>query len=89
VRVKHPDSVPLDLLSYLADVCKRSAPVELISCPLCNWTQDKDSGVDRNALLNHIALELHSFSLLALPWTNEKGQDTDNDFCESANSVHE
>jgi rubredoxin len=40
---------------------------DITSCPLCNLSVSKDAGIDRFALLIHIAEEVHEFSLLSLP----------------------
>lgn len=53
-------------MAVLTSVCKRSAPVQMTSCPFCN-----EGKLDKEMLLDHVAEEVHAFSLRALPWDME------------------
>jgi tetratricopeptide (TPR) repeat protein len=52
--------------------------MEIKSCPLCKWPEweEGEGEVDRDQLLEHVAKDLHSFSLRALPWADDSGQET-------------
>jgi hypothetical protein len=65
---EHHDTISKDQISTLKPVCKRSAPAEISSCPLCTWPTAEDGEVDRGALIDHIAEDVHAFSLRSLPW---------------------
>ncbi|KAI9928489.1 hypothetical protein MW887_002534 [Aspergillus wentii] len=85
----HASSIPQDQISLLTTVCKRSAPTEINSCPLCDWPEGQESEVDKDMLLDHIAREIHSFSLRALPWADDNGQETDERIDYSASKVYD
>lgn len=53
-----PQQIPMLLLAW-----RRKAPLTFSSCPLCGFESD-----DQNALLDHTAEHIHSFSLRSLPW---------------------
>jgi hypothetical protein len=55
----------------LKSVCKRSVPAKISSCPLCAWPATEDGEVDRTALIDHIAEDVHVFSLRSLPWPQD------------------
>ncbi|KAM0260793.1 hypothetical protein ACHAQJ_002559 [Trichoderma viride] len=76
-KVEHESSISSDQISLLVDVCKRVALVEISSCPLCDWPKDEEGEVDKNVLLDHIAKELHTFSLRSLPWDDDNGQESE------------
>ena len=56
-RIK-PQQIPMLLSAW-----RRKVPFEISACPLCCFASD-----DKNALLDHTAEHIHSFSLRALPW---------------------
>ncbi|KAH0538097.1 hypothetical protein FGG08_005309 [Glutinoglossum americanum] len=68
VREKHYGTVSGEQIPTLTSVCKRSTPVQINTCPLCNLPAAQDGEVGRDALIDHIAEHVHSFSLRALPW---------------------
>ncbi|KAJ6024228.1 hypothetical protein N7540_005025, partial [Penicillium herquei] len=74
-KLAHASSVPSNQISVLMDLCKASAPVEIHRCPLCNWPSEEEGEVEKSILLDHIAKELHSFSLRSLPWADNKGEE--------------
>ncbi|KAM3076313.1 WD repeat-containing protein 88 [Clarireedia jacksonii] len=88
-KTTHAASVNLDQIPLLRDICKRSTPMELRSCPLCNWPDGEKGTVDQDVLLDHIARGIHSFSLRALPWADDNGQETDERINSSANKVYD
>ena len=65
---EHHETISKDQIPTLKSACKRSAPAEIGSCPLCPWTTAKDGKVDRGAMIDHIAEDVHAFSLRSLPW---------------------
>ncbi|KAH8432434.1 uncharacterized protein LDX57_010070 [Aspergillus melleus] len=71
----HSSSIPSDQIASLVDMCKKSTPTQISQCPLCNWPE-KGEEVEKDALLNHIAKEIHSFSLRALPWADDHGEES-------------
>ncbi|KAK6603633.1 Vegetative incompatibility protein HET-E-1-like protein 15 [Botrytis cinerea] len=85
----HAASVKPDQIPLLRDICKRSTPMEIRSCPLCNWPDGEKGTVDQGVLLDHIAIGIHSFSLRALPWADDNGQETDERINSSANKVYD
>ncbi|RJE23880.1 hypothetical protein PHISCL_03792 [Aspergillus sclerotialis] len=86
-RTKHSQSVEPGQIPLLTTVCRRSVPAEIRACPLCNWPKDEEGEADKDALLDHIAKGIHSFSLRALPWADDNGQETDERIDHSANKV--
>jgi hypothetical protein len=53
-----PGQIPMLLSSW-----RRKVPFNISACPLCSFQSD-----DQNALLDHTAEHIHSFSLRSLPW---------------------
>lgn len=89
-RTKHVASVSPDQMLLVAQMCRRSVPTEIRSCPLCNWPDTGEEGeVDKDILLDHIAKDLHSFSLRALPWADDNGQESDERMNYSADKVYD
>ncbi|UNI20028.1 WD repeat-containing protein 88, variant 2 [Purpureocillium takamizusanense] len=86
---KHTESVPQSQIPALMSLCKHSAPVRISCCPLCGWHGDEDRQVDRDVLLDHIAKEVHAFSLRALPWADDNGQENDERIEQSSEKVHD
>lgn len=60
-RIK-PQQIPMLLSAW-----RRKVPFEISACPLCCFNSD-----DKNALLDHTAEHIHSFSLRALPWAPDE-----------------
>jgi tetratricopeptide (TPR) repeat protein len=56
---------------------------------LCNWPEGEEGEVDKDVLLDHIAKDIHSFSLRALPWADNNGQETDERVNYSADKVYD
>ncbi|KAE8138675.1 hypothetical protein BDV38DRAFT_281972 [Aspergillus pseudotamarii] len=89
IRIQHASTIPPDRIPLLTPLCKRSAPVKITSCPLCTWPEGEDGEVDKDVLLDHIAKEIHAFSLRALPWADDNGQETDERIEYSTNKVRD
>ncbi|RSL76302.1 hypothetical protein CEP51_010085 [Fusarium floridanum] len=68
---EHHDAISKDQIPTLKSICSRSVPAEISSCPLCPWPTEKDGEVDKGALIDHIAEEVHAFSLRSLPWGSD------------------
>ena len=64
----HNNTVEESHVRAILSACKRSAPVDVTSCPLCLFPTQQEDPVDRWALVDHIAECVHDFSLRALPW---------------------
>lgn len=67
----HASSINQDRIAVLASVSRRSAPVELKSCPICDWPQSEGATADKENLFEHVAKEVHAFSLRSLPWADK------------------
>lgn len=91
IKEKHAAIISYDQIPLLTDLSKHSAPFEITSCPLCDWPEKEREGVhiDKDALLDHIAKELHSFSLRSLPWADGNGQETDERIRYSSEKVYD
>lgn len=72
-RQVHNDSIKEDQYATLAAAASRIAPSGISQCPLCNETGTADS----DALFDHIAEHVHSFSLYSLPWPKDENDDLD------------
>jgi WD40 repeat protein len=71
-KQEHQETILEDQIPLLVPISRRSVPADITACPLCDAWSSKDSGeVDREALIDHIAEEIHAFSLRALPWPSE------------------
>ncbi|KAI9042927.1 BAG family molecular chaperone regulator [Aspergillus affinis] len=86
-RSSHASSIPSDQIPSLVDICKKSTPRQISHCPLCDWP-DEGVEVEKDALLNHIAKEIHSFSLRALPWADDNGEESEERIHHSSRRVH-
>lgn len=69
-----PGQIPMLLSSW-----RRKVPFKISACPLCSFQSD-----DQNALLDHTAEHIHSFSLRSMPWAprehfQEEGDDEEED----------
>jgi hypothetical protein len=78
-------------ISLLEAVCKRYTPLDITSCPLCNRPKGhgQETEVDKTGLFDHIAKELHAFSLRSLPWNDDCGQESEQRICQSSEKVSE
>ena len=56
-------------VSRLLDICIRTIPITIKTCPLCVLKPRKDD-YNPEALLDYIADHIHNFSLLSLPWAD-------------------
>lgn len=88
-KSNHAATIPPDQIPILVDLSKRTAPTEIRRCPLCNLSEEEGVEVDKEALINHIAKEIHSFSLRALPWADDNGQESDERIRDSSETVYE
>ena len=88
-KIQHASTIPPDRIPLLAPLCKRTAPIRITSCPLCPWPEGEDGEFDKEMLLDHIAKEIHAFSLRALPWADDNGQETDERIEYSTNNVRD
>lgn len=88
-KSSHAADIPSDQIPVLCDLSKKTTPTGLERCPLCNWPEEEGVIVEKDALLNHIAKEIHSFSLRALPWADDNGQESDERIRDSSEKVYE
>lgn len=89
IKSNHAASIPTGQIQVLCDLSQKITPTGFERCPLCNWPEEEGAEVEKDVLLNHIAREIHSFSLRALPWADDNGQQSDQTICESSNKVYE
>lgn len=75
--LEHQNTISKDQIPTLKSVCKRSAAAEISSCPLCTWPTAEDGEVDGGALIDHIAKDVHAFSLRSLPWAPDDEHDSE------------
>ncbi|KAJ5243895.1 hypothetical protein N7489_003991 [Penicillium chrysogenum] len=69
MREEHQHTILESQIELLVPVSKRSVPMDITTCPLCDaWPPKGPGEIDREELINHIAEEVHAFSLRALPW---------------------
>ncbi|GAQ45149.1 hypothetical protein AKAW_06169 [Aspergillus niger] len=59
----HSAGIKPQHIQMLVSAWRRKTPFTIGSCPLCGPTD-----LDADAVLNHVAEHLHSFSLRSLPW---------------------
>lgn len=64
-----PQQIPMLLSAWRCKI-----PLEISTCPLCRFEGD-----NQNAVLDHIAEHIHSFSLRSLPWAPREGLEQEND----------
>ena len=67
LRTRHGDVVHEDQIPTFVSMSTYTSPPSFLSCPLCPPQLD-DEEVDPDALLDHAAEHIHSFSLQSLPW---------------------
>ena len=71
-KQEHHETILEDQIPLLVPISRRAVPADITACPLCDaWPPKEPGEVDREALINHIAEEVHAFSLRALPWSPE------------------
>jgi hypothetical protein len=63
IKQKHQPGIRSSQIPVLVSAWSRSIPTHIEACPLCPF-QDENSA----HLLDHIAQEVHAFSLRSLPW---------------------
>ena len=85
----HAATVPLAHIPVLVELSKKTIPSEIRHCPLCNWPEDEEVEVEKDALFTHIAKEVHSFSLRALPWADDNGQESVENIHNSSEKVYD
>ncbi|CAI7654280.1 unnamed protein product [Penicillium bialowiezense] len=88
-RSEHAATIPPGHILVLCDLSKKTTPTGIPRCPLCNWPEEEGVEVEKDVLLSHIAKEIHSFSLRALPWADDNGQASDHRIKESSEKVYE
>lgn len=88
-KFNHAATIPPDQIPVLCDLSKKTTPTGLERCPLCNWPEEEGVMVEKDVLLNHIAKEIHSFSLRALPWADDNGQESNERIRDSFEKVYE
>ncbi|KAH6845817.1 hypothetical protein B0I37DRAFT_344991 [Chaetomium sp. MPI-CAGE-AT-0009] len=67
LRTQHGDVVQEDQIHTFVSMSTYTSPPSFLSCPLCPQQPD-DEEVDSDAILDHAAEHVHSFSLQSLPW---------------------
>lgn len=67
LRTQHGEVVPEDQIPIFITMSAYTAPPSLVSCPLCPPSPSHEEP-DADALLDHAAEHVHSFSLRSLPW---------------------
>ncbi|PYH34855.1 retropepsin-like aspartic protease, partial [Aspergillus neoniger CBS 115656] len=85
----HAATVPVAHIPVLVELSKKTIPSEIRHCPLCNWPEDDEVEVEKDAQFNHIAKEVHSFSLRALPWADDNGQESVENIHNSSEKVYD
>lgn len=65
----HGNAISGSDVSRLLDICIRTTPVTIETCPLCVLKPQEDD-LDPEVLLDHIADHIHDFSLSSLPWAD-------------------
>lgn len=88
-KLNHAPTILPDQIPVLCDLSKKTTPTGLDRGPLCNWPEEEGVMVEKDVLLNHIAKEIHSFSLRALPWADDNGQESDERIRDSSEKVYE
>jgi hypothetical protein len=73
INSNHAATIPLDKIQVLLEFSQKNTPTEIRHCALCNWLEEEEEEeeerveMDKGVLLHHIAKDIHSFSLRALP----------------------
>ena len=63
---QHGDAISTDQIPIFVEDCVCTVPLALYSCPLC--LPEAWADCDPEALMDHVAEHVHSFSLNSLPW---------------------
>lgn len=71
IRLNHREAISEHKIPTLIDICSQTALPNITSCPLCDFAVKEGGNVDENALLDHVAEHVHSFSLRSLPWATD------------------
>lgn len=79
LRSAHQDTITNSQISGLKSASKVAIQDKIASCPICDWPHG-DSTISHDELMNHIAKDIHNFSLRALPWAGDDG----NHYCNTA-----
>ena len=85
----HHDTISEDQIPIFMSSCKQSVPADIDSCPLCNWSNSEGEEKDTEGMIEHIAREVHAFSLRSLPWNDDSGQASEWQIDESSKKVSE
>lgn len=72
-RQLHGDSIAESQHETLVAASTRIVPLGISQCPLCDETGEGDA----DALFDHIAEHIHSFSLYSLPWPKDEEDGAD------------
>ncbi|KAK3382917.1 hypothetical protein B0T24DRAFT_602981 [Lasiosphaeria ovina] len=67
LRIQHEEVIPEDQIPIFASMSAYTAPMSLVSCPLCP-PPPADEEADLDGILDHAAEHVHSFALRSLPW---------------------
>ncbi|KAK3299685.1 uncharacterized protein B0H64DRAFT_389280 [Chaetomium fimeti] len=67
LRTQHGDVVEENQIPIFVSMSTYTSPPSLLTCPLCPPRPD-DEEVEPDAILEHAAEHVHSFSLQSLPW---------------------
>ncbi|KAK3629305.1 hypothetical protein LTR56_013036 [Elasticomyces elasticus] len=72
IREAHRNAILPESIGAMLSSGKQTAPIDISTCPFCAFPRAEDGNVDKMALLDHIAEEVHAFSLRSLPWLSER-----------------
>lgn len=67
-RTHHQGNIAEAQIPALQELCCKTVPPSIPSCPFCSSAQQGPDPVDPASLLEHIGDCIHDFSLKALPW---------------------
>lgn len=71
INTHHAEHISQDRIPILAGLSRRLFPAEINCCMFCGWSQAEGAEMNKDDLIEHIAQEVHSFSLRSLPWPDE------------------
>lgn len=74
IEQDHSKGIKPQQIPMLLSAWRRKIPLEISTCPLCRFEGD-----NQNAVLDHIAGHIHSFSLRSLPWAPTEGFEEEKD----------
>lgn len=78
LKANHSTAVAPEDRLLLARISRFSSPTELSKCPVCGWSP-KGVKSDQQDLLDHVAKEIHKFSLRSLPWADLQETEAESD----------